>query len=476
MAPFPAFLNLRDRRCLVVGGGAAAARKAERLLRAGAAVSVAAPSLGDELGNLQRQGRVRIIGRAFTAEMLEGCALVISASGRDDVDRSVSAAAQARKIPVNVVDRPELSSFTVPAVVERDPIVIGISSGGAAPLLARRLRAEIEARLPAGLGRLARFAGSFRGAVKAKIPDPRARLRFWEGVFDGPVAEAVLGGSETRARERMLALVNRPDSAATAPEGTVYIVGAGPGDPDLLTLRALRLMQQADLVIYDRLVGPAILDYVRRDAERVFVGKAPGRQQRSQAEINALMVREARAGRRVLRLKGGDPFVFGRGGEELDHLRAAGVAVEVVPGITAATGCAAAAGIPLTHRDHASAVTFVAGQLKPGAPEPDWAALAAARQTLAIYMGVAAAGRIAARLIAHGMDPATPAAVVENGTRPEQRVLTGTLAELGPMVAEGGIKGPALLIVGEVVALADTQALGALGALGGPAVELAVAV
>jgi uroporphyrin-III C-methyltransferase/precorrin-2 dehydrogenase/sirohydrochlorin ferrochelatase len=361
-------------------------------------------------------------------------------------------------MPVNVVDRPDLSSFIMPAIVERDPVVIGISTGGAAPLLARRIRATIEALLPARLGRLVRFAESFRGSVQATIPDARARLRFWERFFEGPLAGAVLAGDESTAREQMLSLVNRPQ-AAPRPAGVVHIVGAGPGDPDLLTLRALRLMQQADVVVYDKLVGPEILDYARRDAERIYVGKSKGNHARTQDQINELLVVHARTGKRVLRLKGGDPFIFGRGGEEREHLRRAGVRVEVVPGITAATGCAAATGIPLTHRDHAAAATFVTGHGRNGEPDLDWAALARIRHTLVIYMGVSTAGRTAARLIEHGMAPDTPVAVVENGTLESQKTAIGTLAHLGALVAEHGIAGPAIIVVGEVVREADAAAL-----------------
>ncbi len=454
MKYFPAFLDLSGRPALVVGGGELAARKVRLLLKAGARVTVVAPHIGAELAQLAAEGTLRIIQRGFVAGDVRGKALVHGATGRAPVDERVAEAARAAGVPVNVVDRPDLSSFIMPAIVERDPVVIGISTDGAAPLLARRIRVAIEALLPARLGRLARFAESFRGSLRATMPEARDRRRFWERFFDGPVAGAILAGDERGAREQMLSLVNRPQAAATA-QGMVHIVGAGPGDPDLLTLRALHLMQQADIVVYDKLVGRAILDYVRRDAERIYVGKSKGNHARSQDEINALLVEQARAGKRVLRLKGGDPFIFGRGGEERAHLRRAGVRVEVVPGITAATGCAAATGIPLTHRDHAPAVTFVAGHGRNGEPDLDWAALARARHTLVIYMGVSSAGRTAARLIEHGMAPDTPAAIVNNGTLDSQQMAIGPLARLGALVAEHGIEGPAIIVVGEVVRAAD---------------------
>jgi uroporphyrin-III C-methyltransferase/precorrin-2 dehydrogenase/sirohydrochlorin ferrochelatase len=457
MNHFPAFLDLDGRRCLLVGGGEIAARKLRLLLKARAVVTVVAPQVGDEIADLAARGEVRWIRRGFAPEDVSGQAVVLAATGLAEVDERVAAAAHAAGRPVNVVDRADLSSFIVPAIVDRDPVVVAISTAGTAPVLARRLREQIESLLPAGLGRLARLAGSFRGAVRANLADGNARRRFWERFFDGPIAERILAGDERGARERMLALVNGR-VAADEFSGGVAIVGAGPGDPDLLTFRALRLMQRAEVVVYDRLIGPAILDYVRRDAERVCVGKSPGRRGWTQDEINALMLRHARAGRQVVRLKGGDPFVFGRGGEELAFLRRHGIPVEVVPGITAAGGCAAYAGIPLTHRDHAQAVTFVTGQGKDGDPDLDWAALARARQTLVIYMGVAAAGRIAARLVEHGLAPTTPVAVIENGTHPDQKVVFGTLDRIETVVRANGIRGPAVIIVGEVVRLSDAVA------------------
>jgi uroporphyrin-III C-methyltransferase/precorrin-2 dehydrogenase/sirohydrochlorin ferrochelatase len=380
---------------------------------------------------------------------------VCAATGLAEVDARVAEAARAAGVPVNVADRAELSSFIVPAIVERDPVVIGISSGGAAPILASRLREAIERLLPARVGKLADFADSFRSAVKATVPGATASFRFWDRFFDGPVADQVLAGNETGARERMLTLVNGR-GAGEPPRGGVAIVGAGPGDPDLLTLRALRLIQRADVVVHDKLVGPGVLDLVRRDAERIYVGKSRGEHSKEQAEINALLAEQALAGRRVVRLKGGDPFIFGRGGEEADYLRQRGISVELVPGITAALGCAAAVGIPLTHRDHAQAVTLVTGQGKDGEPELDWGTLARLDQTLAIYMGVGAAARIAARLIEHGLDPATPVAVIENGTLPNQRAVYGRLSGLGWLVRQSGIAGPALIVIGRVAALADT--------------------
>ena len=457
MRYFPAFFDLNGRRALIVGGGESAARKLRLLRKAKAWVTVVAPEAAPEIADLAEAGEIAWIARAFEAGDVLGQDLVVGATGLSPVDEDVAKAARTAGRPVNVVDRPDLSSFITPAIVDRDPIVIGISSGGSAPVLARRIRARIESLLPAGIGRLADFAESFRGAVAATVA-PAGRKRFWERFFDGPVAEAVLKGDERGARERMLALVNSP-AAREREAGIVHIVGAGPGDPDLLTFRAMRLIQDADAIFYDKLVGPEIVDYARRDAERVYVGKTKGNHSKSQDDINALMAEAAAAGKRVVRLKGGDPFVFGRGGEEADYLRGLGHAVEVVPGITAATGCAAAADIPLTFRGVAQAVTFVTGHAADGEPDLDWAALSDPRQTLVIYMGVSTAGTIAARLIEHGVEPARPVAVIENGTRADQKVVKGSLGALEALVQRNAIAGPAVIVVGDVVKLAGGDAL-----------------
>jgi len=449
MRYFPAFHDLSTRPSLVVGGGEAAARKLRLLLKAGARPVVVAPRVGAEIAALAQAGSLTWHARAFAPADIAGCTLVIAATGLAEVDAAVSAAAQAAGLPVNVVDRPELSSFITPAIIDRDPLVIGISSGADAPILARQLRARLESLLPANLGRLARFAGAFRGAVAAQIGDGVQRRRFWERFFAGPVADKVLAGDEVGAREAMLGLINGR-AVRQRDEGSVAIVGAGPGDPDLMTFKALRRLQEADVVLYDKLVGPEIVDYARRDALRVYVGKSKADHAMSQDAINALMAEHALAGRRVVRLKGGDPFIFGRGGEELDYLQRRGIAVEVVPGVTAAAGCAAAAGIPLTLRGTALAVTFITGHARDGEPDLDWASLAAGKQTLAVYMGVSTAGTVARRLIEHGLAAGTPVAVIENGTRPEQRVVTGRLEELDSRLRDAGISGPALIIIGEV--------------------------
>lgn len=453
MRHFPLFFDLQDRDVLVVGGGGAAARKALVLAGCGARVNIVAPRPGEELRDAVRAGGMPLLERPFAASDVEGQALVVSAAEDAAIDAAVSAAARALDIPVNVVDRPALCTFLWPAIVDRDPLTVAVCSGGSAPVLARSVRARLEAMLPANFGRLARFADDFRAAVKATRPSGPARRRFWEGFFAGPLAAQVLAGDERGARERMLAAINRRNEPA-AEEGIVYLVGAGPGDPELLTLKALRLLQEADVIIHDRLVGPRVLDYARRDADRIDVGKTPGRHAVPQDEINALLLRHARDGRRVVRLKGGDPFVFGRGGEEREFLLRHGVRVEVVPGITAATGCAAAAGIPLTLRGTAQTLNIITGHAEAGDPDLDWPALARDGRTICVYMGAAAAGRIADRLIHHGRSPATPVAVVANGTLPQQRIVAGLLAELAALVGAAG-PGPVLIVVGEVVRQAE---------------------
>ena len=463
MRYFPAFLDLASRSSLLVGGGELALRKLRLLLKSGAQVTLVAPRLDADMAELAADKRVQWMCRPFMAQDVPGRALVISATGKPAVDEAVASAAEAAGVAVNVVDRPDLSSFIMPAIVDRDPVVIGISSGGDAPILARQLRARIEAMLPARLGALARFAGAFRTAVGATVPAGGARRRFWERFFTGPVARQVLAGEEVAARETMLGLINSR-AAQDRAAGSVAIVGAGPGDPDLLTFKAMRRLQEADVILYDKLVGPEIIDYARRDAERIYVGKAKANHSKSQDEINALMAEHALAGRRVVRLKGGDPFIFGRGGEEMDYLEERGIAVEVVPGVTAAAGCAAAAGIPLTLRGTALAVTFLTGHARDGEPDLDWASLASGKQTLAIYMGVSTATTVSQRLIEHGLSAATPVAVIENGTRPDQRIVTARLDELGPRLRASGIEGPALIIVGEVARKAMTDAEGPLAA------------
>lgn len=467
MKYFPVFLNLAGRSCLVVGGGSMALNKTRLLLKAGAVVHVFASEIDPEFyqeltardgssADDPEKNLLIIIEARFEPEKISQFDLIVAASGDPELDLQVAQAANRAGRPVNVVDRTDLCTFIMPAIVHRGDVIIGISTSGASPVLARNIRAQIESILPARLEVLGAFARSFRQAVKATFAWDD-RKRFWERFFDGPIASDVLAGREAQAREKMVSLINRTDPHP-ARQGLVHIVGAGPGDPDLLTLRAVQVMRDADVVLYDKLIGPRILDYVRRDAKRIYVGKTRAHHSRTQSEINALLVHHAKAGRRVVRLKGGDPFVFGRGGEELEAVRSQGIEVEVVPGVTAATGCAAAAQIPLTHRDHANAVTFVTGHGLEGEPDLDWEALARRGQTLVIYMGASNAGLIAQKLIAHGLDGETPMAIIENGTLPEQKTVTGPLVALYDLMHDNAIAGPAMLVIGDVAALGAQQA------------------
>jgi uroporphyrin-III C-methyltransferase / precorrin-2 dehydrogenase / sirohydrochlorin ferrochelatase len=427
----PIFLNVRGEPCLVVGAGQVASRKAALLRRAGAHVTMTTE---------------------FREEELDRYVLAIAATSDQAVNRAVAAAARARRIPVNVVDQPALCSFILPSIIERAPLTVAVSSGGASPVLARLLRARLETLIPAGYGRLAALAGAFRDQVKARI-QPKERRRFWERVLQGPIAELMFNGRDAEARAALKATLD--DTRLAFGGGEVSLIGAGPGDPDLLTFRALRLMQQADVVVYDRLVSQPILDLVRLEAERIYAGKERAKHALPQEDINHLLVRLAREGKRVVRLKGGDPFIFGRGGEEIDTLAAEGIPFQVVPGITAAAGCASYAGIPLTHRDCAQSVVFVTGHMQNGAMDLNWAALAQPRQTIVCYMGLLGIDQLCRQLAAHGLPATTPAALVQQGTMPQQRVLTGTLQTLPEIVREGGVHAPTLIIIGDVVRLRE---------------------
>jgi uroporphyrin-III C-methyltransferase/precorrin-2 dehydrogenase/sirohydrochlorin ferrochelatase len=449
----PIFIAIRNKPCIVVGGGEVAARKVSLLRQAGADVLVVAPQLAETLAQQAAKGDVRHRAREFAADDLDGAHLVIAATDNEDVNRKVALAAEARRIPVNVVDSPALCSFVMPAIIDRSPLVMAVSSGGAAPVLARLLRARLESLIPASYGRLARLAGQFRDQVKKRFTRSADRRIFWEKILQGPIAELVYSGQDAAAEA---ALQKAIDSESGAPnQGEVYLVGGGPGDPDLLTFRALRLMQQADVVVYDRLVAPPVLELVRRDAERIYVGKERNNHALRQEEINALLVRLAREGKRVVRLKGGDPFIFGRGGEEIATLAAEGIPFQVVPGITAAAGCAAYSGIPLTHRDHSQSVVFVTGHLQDGSVDLNWKALAHPQQTVVFYMGLHGVPTICRELVNHGLPATTPVALVQQGTTPNQRVFTSTLQDLPELVKKEDIKPPTLIIVGTVVNLHD---------------------
>ena len=451
---FPLFVRLNGRDVLIVGGGAVAVRKARLLLKSSAHIRLLAPDLCEEAqALLQQQPSVTWIQAAYAAEHFGDPVLVIAASDDALLNRQVASQAQSRGVLVNVVDDANSSSVIMGAIVDRSPVVVALSSGGTAPVLARRLRDQIEKLLPAGYGKLAALSGRIRGQVMEALPEPGRRLRFWESVFDGPAAQKAVSGDVAQAEALLNSRLARLGDEAM-PQGEVFLVGVGPGDPDLLTLRAHRLMQLADVVLYDRLIPDSIMELVRRDAERIDVGKRRRNHTLPQEDINALLVRLAKQGKRVLRLKGGDPFMFGRGGEEIEELMQAGVAFQVVPGITSALGCAAYAGIPLTHRDFAQSCVFVTGHPKAdGQLDLEWSRLADQRQTLVVYMGVGACEQICQSLRQAGLPDDWPAALVFNGTRPQQTVLVSDLAQLPERVAGSEESGPGLLIVGEVVKL-----------------------
>lgn len=451
---FPVFLDLNNRLCLLVGGGEVATRKGRLLVKAGARLRVVAPEISAELRELAARYQGEIHARAYQAGDLAGCVLVVAATDDTALNETVSRDAQAARLPVNVVDNPALCTYITPAIIDRSPLVIAVSSGGQAPVLARLLRAKLETFIPMNYGRLARLANRWRDQVKARFTDTDQRRRFWEKILQGPAGELVLNGQEPAAEHILTA--EMAQSEMQMAHGEVYLVGGGPGDPELLTLRALRLMQQADVVLYDRLVSPEVMELVRRDAERIYVGKRRSEHAMPQENINQLLVDLARQGKRVLRLKGGDPFIFGRGGEEIELLAENNIPFQVVPGITAASGCAAYAGIPLTHRDYAQSVRFVTGHLKSDHANLSWPELALPGQTLVFYMGLLGLADICRSLIDHGRAPQTPVALIEKGTTQEQRVLIADLASIAAKVEANEVRGPTLLIVGEVVKLHKT--------------------
>jgi uroporphyrin-III C-methyltransferase/precorrin-2 dehydrogenase/sirohydrochlorin ferrochelatase len=448
----PIFLDLKKRSCAVIGGGEVASRKVTLLMEAGARITVYAPTAGETIRRWAADGKVRHVAQEFRPEVLDGCALVIAATDDKTVNRQVSDAAKARNIPVNVVDQPDLCTFIMPSIVDRSPVIVAVSTGGSSPVLARLIRARLETLIPAGYGRLAILVAKFRDKVKQRFTQSARRRQFWEEVLQGPIAELVYSGQDAAAEKALQQRIETVDGSQV-PVGEVYLVGGGPGDPDLLTFRALHLMQQADVVVYDRLVSPAVLNLIRRDAERIYAGKERDNHAIPQEDINHLLVRLAKEGKQVVRLKGGDPFIFGRGGEEIDTLAAEGIPFQVVPGITAAAGCAAYAGIPLTHRDYAQSVVFVTGHLQDGTVNLNWKALVQPDQTIVFYMGLHGIDTICRELIRHGMPASTLAALVQQGTTRNQRVLTGNLETLPSIVDKAHVKAPTLIIVGDVVEL-----------------------
>ncbi len=448
---FPIFMNLKKRPCLVIGGGKVAARKIHLLLKAKAKVKVIAPQLCNEVNGMATRGEIEYLAREFSESDISGSVLVIAATNQREVNKNVSRLSCKNGIPVNVVDQPDLCGFIMPSIIDRSPIQIAISTGGTSPVLARLLRTRLESYIPAAYGRLAQLVDGFRSQVIAKFSDTNQRRMFWEKILEGKVTELLFAGNQHAAKKALEKAIAEED--LSNPKGEVYLVGAGPGDPDLLTFRALRLMQQADVAVYDRLVSQGVLDMVRRDAELIYVGKERSNHALPQEDINELLVRLAKKGQRVVRLKGGDPFIFGRGGEEIETLKENHIDFQVVPGITAAAGCSSYGGIPLTHREHAQSCVFVTGHLKDGTVNLNWEALAHQNQTIVFYMGLQAVKVIHQKLVEYGLPEDMPAALIEQGTTENQRVHIATLETLADIVEQNQVKPPSIIIVGTVVNL-----------------------
>ena len=450
----PLFLNIREQHCVIVGGGEVALRKAILLIKAKANLSLISPQFISQLQDLSEEGRCKLLQEEFVAEQLEGASIVIAATNNKNTNARVAKAADKKNIPVNVVDQPELCSFIMPSIVDRSPVVVAISSSGRSPVLTRKIKELNETLISNREGQLAELLGAFREKIRNKYPDFIERVKFWESLLESEVTELVYSGNEGAAIQLIEDKLKQSDQ--TEAIGEVYLVGAGPGDPDLLTLRALRLMHKADVVLYDRLVSQEIMDKLRPDAEKIHVGKASSNHPVEQETINEMLVRLALSGKRVLRFKGGDPFIFGRGGEEIESLSKANIPFQIVPGITAASGCASYAGIPLTHRDHAQSVRFLTGHLKDNTLNLDWANLIQEQETLVFYMGLLGIKTICEQLIDHGMDAEMPIAVVQQGTTKTQRVVTADLKTMPAVVDTEKLKAPTIIIIGRVVGLRNS--------------------
>lgn len=453
----PIFIDLKQQDCLVVGGGDIAARKAGLLLKAQAQVTVVAPALSATCQALVDKGDVHWLQGRFEPSQLNAQRLVLAATNDETVNQAVAGAARAKNILVNVADSPDNCDFILASILDRSPIIVAVSSGGDSPILARNLRARLETLIPPSYSKLGQLVGRYRDEVKTRFSLISQRRRFWESVLEGPVADHMLAGREALAEKTLLQKLADADDSELQ-RGEVYLVGAGPGDPDLLTFKALRLMQQADVVFYDRLVSKEVLALVRKEAELIYVGKQRAWHAVRQEEINKLLLEHAQQGKRVLRLKGGDPFIFGRGGEEIDTLADEKIPFQVVPGITAASGCASYAGIPLTHRDYAQSCVFVTGQLKEGELDLNWASLVQPRQTVVVYMGLAGLPELSRQLQAHGMSPEMPAALVQQGTTDNQKVWISTVSALPELAEREQPVAPTLVIIGEVTRLHENLA------------------
>ena len=458
----PIFTKLSEKHCMVVGGGDVAERKLSLLMEAGARVTLVAPHINETIKSTHQDAieasELVLVERCYDKGQMVGIDLVIVATDDEALNKTIARDAEDQHIFVNVVDNLELCTFIMPSIVDRSPVTIAISTGGNAPILARLLRGKIETFIPHGYGELAKLAAKYRDKVKQALSTGASRKAFWERVFDGEIAERIFSGNKDAAEQQLkefLAQEKDQNLRGTQQQGEVYLVGAGPGDPDLLTFRALRLMQKADIVIYDRLVSDEVLNLVRRDAHRMYVGKEASKHCVPQDQINGLLYKLAKEGKRVLRLKGGDPFIFGRGGEEAEKLFEEGIQFQVVPGITAASGASTYCGIPLTHRDYAQSVTFATGHLKKDAVDLDWPSLAHQNQTLVIYMGLGGLSVISEQLILHGMPTDTPIAVIHKATQSEQKILVSDLTNIMQKVESEKMQSPCLLIIGQVVKLHD---------------------
>ena len=451
MDHLPIFINIRKKPCIVIGGGDIALRKINLLLKAQAKVDCLSPSFSRDIKNLSKDGHITLINKSFDQTDIKDYSIIIAATNDKSVNSLISSIAQVKNIPVNVVDSPELSSFIMPSIVDRSPLIIAVSSSGKAPVLSRIIRAKLETVIPSAYGILADIAGEYRQKVKDRFSTIKDRRAFWEAVFSGVIAEKVFSGRISEAKED---IQRQLDDSVEMDLGEVYLVGAGPGDPDLLTFKALRLIQQADVVLYDRLVSKGVMELVRRDSELIYVGKKGGSDKSTrQVDINDQLVELAKSGKRVCRLKGGDPFIFGRGGEEIESLSEHGIPFQVVPGITAASGCSSYAGIPLTHRDYSQSCRFVTAHLKNGTTNLPWEEFIIDQQTIVFYMALSGANYICEKLMEYGMDKDMPIAIIEKGTMPEQKVYISSLIELPDLLEREDIHAPTLMIVGEVVKL-----------------------
>ena len=457
MQNYPIFMNIQNQPCLVVGAGSVALRKIRLMLSAGAKITVIAPEVCDEI-KTEFADKITLLIRKFDESDIQGYRLITAATNVKHVNQLISTLSQAQNIPVNVVDEPELCSFITPSIIDRSPVLVAISTGGGAPVLARNLRSKLEALIPSSYGKLASAMNRYRDQLKLIVPKERDRRKFWDNVIQGPIAEQFISGRETNGEKLLQNAINEKAQSdkSNVDIGEVSLIGAGPGDPDLLTFRALRLMQQADVVLYDRLVSPEVLNLTRRDADRLYVGKKRANHAVPQGEINQLLVTLALEGKNVVRLKGGDPFIFGRGGEEIELLAKSNVPFQVVPGITAASGCATYGGIPLTHRDHAQSCAFVTGHLKDGTVDLNWQALSTPNQTVVIYMGLVGLPTICEKLIEHGVSKDMPIALIQQGTTKNQQVFTGTLDTMVENIKGQDIQAPTLIIIGNVVSLHES--------------------